>query len=73
MFQTGFPSATGISIEDFVKIIRYLCQHNNIIGVDIMEFGKSYKDYEHYEMATLINCIILDIIKIGIIKYGGIV
>jgi len=68
MSHTGFPSATGISIEHFIKIIRYLCIHNNIIGIDIMEFGKSHKDHEHYEMATLINCVILDIIKLGIFK-----
>lgn len=66
MFQTGFPSATGISVESLIKILRYLCKHNNVIGVDIMEFGKSHKDHEHYEMATLVNCIIIDIIKLGI-------
>lgn len=68
MSQTGYPGHTGISLESFVRLIRDICRKNNIIGVDIMEFGMSNKLEPHLAMGTFLCSIILDIIKIGIFK-----
>jgi agmatinase len=63
MSMTGYPSATGISFENLLILISQVCKRNTIIGVDIMEFGKS-KDYQlHSNGATMVTNLILEILK----------
>lgn len=61
--STGYPAPTGISFKDFMILISYLCQHNTIIGVDIMEFGQNNKVEHHLYMSTIVVNIILEILK----------
>ena len=44
-------------------LIAVLCEHNKVIGVDLMEFGASSKDEQHFEMSTLVINIILEVLN----------
>lgn len=63
MKQTGFPSPTGITYQQLYQITKAICERNNIIGIDIMEFGGSHKRDEHYDMSTCLCFLILEIIQ----------
>ena len=55
--NTGYPAPLGVSLEKALSILMYLCEHNKIIGADIMEFG-SHQIYDFAD-ETLIICNIL--------------
>jgi arginase family enzyme len=61
--QTGFPSPTGLNQQQFLTILKKICLQNNIIGVDLMEFGSSDKRELHYNASTFLTAAILEIIK----------
>lgn len=61
--NTGHASPLGISIIDFYKIIKYICKNNNLIGVDIMEFGNNDYLEKQAPKAEIVLNIILEIIK----------
>lgn len=63
MNATGYPSPMGISIKELLRIIDYITKHNTIIGIDIMEFGKTSKYDEHSLMSDIICDLILTILK----------
>jgi arginase family enzyme len=63
MCATGYPAHTGINLEHFVMFVSYLCQRNNVIGVDLMEFGLSNNHSTHRSMSTLLITIILEILR----------
>lgn len=63
MKNTGFPSPTGITFQQLYQLTKVICEKNNIIGIDIMEFGSSYKREEHYDMSTCLCFLILEIIQ----------
>jgi len=63
MNLTGYPAAVGIGIRDLLQLINNVCKNNNLIGVDIMEFGQSNKHDIHQQNANLIITIILEILK----------
>ena len=60
--NTGYPSAMGMNIVDLYKIVKFLCKNNNVLGVDIMEFGSTDK-YDQTPMCDIILTILLQIIK----------
>jgi arginase family enzyme len=63
MTETGFPSSTGITFAQLYSTVISICEDNNVIGVDIMEFGTSHKREQHYDMATRLCFLILAVIE----------
>lgn len=61
--NTGYPSAFGLDLGDFLNIINYICFHNQIIGIDIMEFGESYNIENQSPMSEIVLYIILQILQ----------
>lgn len=61
--NTGFPAHTGMSLEKFLKIVDFISSNNNIIGVDIMEYGISDKAEAHNSSSTIIINAILNILQ----------
>jgi agmatinase len=61
--QTGYPSATGLDVRKLFLIVTYLCRHNRIEGVDMMEFGKSSWLNEHQSESDLLLSLMLSILE----------
>lgn len=63
MSATGYPAHTGLDFRDLMAILLYLCRHNKVIGIDIMEFGTSHQKEFHQPMSTRINTMLLAVIS----------
>ncbi len=61
--NTGYPAPLGMQLKDFYNIVTYICRNNNIIGVDVMEFGDSHKFDNQLSMCEIVVDIILQVIK----------
>ena len=62
---TGYPALTGISLKKMLLLLMYLVVNNNIIGVDIMEYGQTNDKYSDKvsRMSNLVIKLILEIIE----------
>ena len=60
---TGYPSSLGVEISKIFTMIKFLIESNNIIGIDIMEFGLSDNFREHKKQSELICYLFLYILK----------
>lgn len=67
--NTGYPSSFGVTLEKFLPIFLYLCENNQIIGADIMEFGSH--NINEFSDETLVICNIISLLttKIGMYKH----
>ena len=63
MPQTGYPAPLGMSESMLFCILDYIIKHNDLIGIDIMEFGQTNQHEKHQHVATLLNSLILNIIQ----------
>lgn len=61
--HTGFPAYTGVDLEKFFKIVDFISSSNNIIGIDIMEYGVSDKAEAQNSSSTIIVNTMLNILQ----------
>lgn len=62
--DTGYPAPIGIQVGALLAMLRHLIASNNIIGIDIMEFGKSGDKFAQFKSCCTMNIILLEIIHL---------
>ncbi len=65
--NTAYPSSFGVTLEKFLPIFLYLCENNQIIGADIMEFGSH--NIDEFSDETLVICNILALLITKVSSY----
>jgi len=63
MGNTGYPNPTGISFDRLLTMARYVLKHNQVIGIDIMEFGQSSRRDEQRRECELITTLMVGLLE----------
>lgn len=59
--HTGYPSSLGLSVQAVTRIIQYILAKNEVVGIDLMEFGSHLLKQDERE-THIITLLILEIL-----------
>lgn len=70
MGNTGYPNSTGLNLQHVLPFLQEIIREHEVIGLDIMEFGKGPQRDDHRLEADLVVTLLLALLQEWGAKWG---